>query len=459
MGYLLPALTRERFETQRDVVLNERRQNYENRPYGLAHDGDHGGAVSARSSVSLDDDRRRPTTFARCSSTTCRRSSAPTTIRPTRRWCWPATSTPTRAFELAEQLLRRPAAGHASAAGASPPRRWRASSGSCSRIASSCRGSTWRGISPAMFAADDAELDLRGGSAGQRQDVAALSDARLRAAHRARRLRASAVRASWAVSSCWRPPRRPGSRWPRSRRVIDAELERVLGRRARPTTRWSAALRPGRGALHVPPADGRRLRRQVRSAERLQRAARRSRLLRRRTSRATAARRTRAVRAAAAPYLRRDARVVLSIVPRGQPALALRRLRAGVGVVMAVDRSASSRRRARPGVRVPDDRAAPLANGLEVRTVEHRSVPVVTLRAAGRGRFRRRSARTERAWRRSSPTWWTRAPARSAPSTCPTPWRASAPTTTSTSAPTSTVVLADDAGAVRRSRRRRCSPT
>src|SRR5688572_985660 len=36
MGYLLPALTAERFETQRAVVLNERRQNYENRPYGLA---------------------------------------------------------------------------------------------------------------------------------------------------------------------------------------------------------------------------------------------------------------------------------------------------------------------------------------------------------------------------------------------------------------------------------------
>jgi len=36
MGFLLPALTRERFETQRDVVLNERRQNYENRPYGFA---------------------------------------------------------------------------------------------------------------------------------------------------------------------------------------------------------------------------------------------------------------------------------------------------------------------------------------------------------------------------------------------------------------------------------------
>ena len=35
MGYLLPALTQEKFETQREVVLNERRQNYENRPYGL----------------------------------------------------------------------------------------------------------------------------------------------------------------------------------------------------------------------------------------------------------------------------------------------------------------------------------------------------------------------------------------------------------------------------------------
>ena len=36
MGYLLPALTMEKFETQREVVLNERRQNYENRPYGLS---------------------------------------------------------------------------------------------------------------------------------------------------------------------------------------------------------------------------------------------------------------------------------------------------------------------------------------------------------------------------------------------------------------------------------------
>jgi zinc protease len=36
MGWLLPAVTQERFDNQREVVLNERRQNYENRPYGLA---------------------------------------------------------------------------------------------------------------------------------------------------------------------------------------------------------------------------------------------------------------------------------------------------------------------------------------------------------------------------------------------------------------------------------------
>jgi zinc protease len=37
MGCLLPALTQEKFDNQREVVLNERRQSYENRPYGLAN--------------------------------------------------------------------------------------------------------------------------------------------------------------------------------------------------------------------------------------------------------------------------------------------------------------------------------------------------------------------------------------------------------------------------------------
>ena len=36
MGFLLDALDQERFDIQRDVVKNERRQSYENRPYGVA---------------------------------------------------------------------------------------------------------------------------------------------------------------------------------------------------------------------------------------------------------------------------------------------------------------------------------------------------------------------------------------------------------------------------------------
>ncbi|MBM3943065.1 MAG: insulinase family protein [SAR202 cluster bacterium] len=37
MGFLLDALDQRRFDVQRDVVKNERRQTYENRPYGMAH--------------------------------------------------------------------------------------------------------------------------------------------------------------------------------------------------------------------------------------------------------------------------------------------------------------------------------------------------------------------------------------------------------------------------------------
>jgi len=36
MGFLLPAITQAKLDNQRDVVKNERRQAYENRPYGLA---------------------------------------------------------------------------------------------------------------------------------------------------------------------------------------------------------------------------------------------------------------------------------------------------------------------------------------------------------------------------------------------------------------------------------------
>ncbi len=38
MGFLLPAITSENLETQRDVVMNERRQRVENQPYGRAYE-------------------------------------------------------------------------------------------------------------------------------------------------------------------------------------------------------------------------------------------------------------------------------------------------------------------------------------------------------------------------------------------------------------------------------------
>jgi len=38
MGGLLEVLSAERFDAQRDVVMNERRESYDNRPYGLAHE-------------------------------------------------------------------------------------------------------------------------------------------------------------------------------------------------------------------------------------------------------------------------------------------------------------------------------------------------------------------------------------------------------------------------------------
>jgi zinc protease len=36
MGFMLPGLTQEKLDNQKDVVMNERRQRYENQPYGLS---------------------------------------------------------------------------------------------------------------------------------------------------------------------------------------------------------------------------------------------------------------------------------------------------------------------------------------------------------------------------------------------------------------------------------------
>ena len=57
MAFLLPAMTQERLDNQRSVVKNERRQSYENRPYGLAYETILAALFPAGPSVQLADDR------------------------------------------------------------------------------------------------------------------------------------------------------------------------------------------------------------------------------------------------------------------------------------------------------------------------------------------------------------------------------------------------------------------
>ena len=48
MGFLLDAVTQKKFEIQRETVKNERGQNYDNRPYGLA------GEMTAKNCIHTD---------------------------------------------------------------------------------------------------------------------------------------------------------------------------------------------------------------------------------------------------------------------------------------------------------------------------------------------------------------------------------------------------------------------
>jgi zinc protease len=158
MGYLLPALTREKFENQRDVVLNERRQNYENRPYGLAgmaisealFPTDHPyqwmtiGSADDLRAMQLDEVREFFTTYYHP-------ANASLTLA--------GDIDPDRAFELAEAYFggipagRRPDPVQAEAKLESSPRLLLEDRVELPRLYLA-----WH--SPAMFAAADAELDL-----------------------------------------------------------------------------------------------------------------------------------------------------------------------------------------------------------------------------------------------------------------------------------------------------------
>jgi zinc protease len=158
MGYLLPALTKEKFENQRDVVLNERRQNYENRPYGLA-----GVALAAAlfppdhpyhwlTIGSADDLRAMQLDEVRAFfSTYYHPANASLTLA--------GDIAPERAFALAEQYFGEIPAGRKP-----PPVVANGALTESRRLVLEDRVElprlylAWHG--PAMFAADDAELDL-----------------------------------------------------------------------------------------------------------------------------------------------------------------------------------------------------------------------------------------------------------------------------------------------------------
>ena len=234
----------------------------------------------------------------------------------------------------------------------------------------------------------------RGRSDRPRQDVAAVSARSSTSSRSPPTSSPISIRARSPASSRLRRPPLPASRSPISYDVIIDTLERAGDERPDGSGARTRA-RADRRAVRLSPADDRRLRRQVRSAECLQRVPRRSRVLRRR-SRALRQRdaRSRLPPPCAAGWSRRP-HVALSVVPHGSR---------GAGA-SRIDRGPASRESRRPHRRCPTRARARrfdfprihrrvLSNGLEVRAISHRNVPVVCGGAARARRHRRRSGRS-----------------------------------------------------------------
>ena len=276
MGYLLPALTPERFETQRKVVLNERRQSYENRPYGLAlmalmaglFPFEHPyrwptiGDVADLHAMQFDDVREFFRTYYGPSNASLVLAGDVDTEE---------------GFDLAERYFgdlppgARPAPVRAAASLAQERRLVLEDRVELPRLYIA-----WH--SPAMFAKDDAELDLvadlvANGKAARLyrtlvyEDRVALD---VSASQQSRELSSVFVLAATAA---------PGKSLADVAARVDVALTELAANG--PTEAEMERSRAQvESTLPLPPADRRRLRRQVRSAERLQRAAGRPRLLR-----------------------------------------------------------------------------------------------------------------------------------------------------------------------------------
>ena len=107
MGKLLPAMTQQKLDTQRDVVKNERRWSMDNQPYGTLVGTTAGALLSAGASVPSFADRLDGATSPRRASTTSRSSSRRTTRPTTRCSRSPATSIRDEARRLVERHFGR----------------------------------------------------------------------------------------------------------------------------------------------------------------------------------------------------------------------------------------------------------------------------------------------------------------------------------------------------------------
>ena len=238
MGYLLPALTPERFETQRKVVLNERRQSYENRPYGLAlmalmaglFPFEHPyrwptiGDVADLHAMQFDDVRDFFRTYYGPSNASLVLAGDVDTEE---------------AFDLAERYFgdlppgARPAPVRAAASLAQERRLVLEDRVELPRLYIA-----WH--SPAMFAEGRRGAGSGGRSGGQRQGRAVVSDARLRGSRRPGRVGLAAVP---RVEQRVRAGRhgRAGQVARGRGRARGRGADRAGGQRARPRPKWSAA--------------------------------------------------------------------------------------------------------------------------------------------------------------------------------------------------------------------------
>ena len=279
MGYLLPALTDAKFNNQRDVVLNERRQNYENRPYGLAgmaivaelYPPDHPyhwltiGAADDLRAASLDDVR----------------AFFQTLLPPGQRVAGAGGRRRRRDASRARRgyFGEIPAGERAAAVDAVTPPAAHARKRRLlleDRVELPRLYLAWH--SPALFGPDDAELDLVAdvlpSGKTSRLYRALVYEQRIAtevaASQNSRELAGFFQIVATAA---------PGRTLAELERAIVAEIADAR-RRGPDGGRNGARHRAGRSALHLPAADRRRVRREVGSAERVQRVPRRSRVLR-----------------------------------------------------------------------------------------------------------------------------------------------------------------------------------